>query len=71
MPGSAVGQLPDPPVGVGLAGADELVAAPELDADAGRGQAALGVEDVGGDGHRATLRKQGESGDVSGRTTPK
>ena len=46
----------DPAVGVGLAGADELVAAPELDADAGGGQAALGVEDVGGDGHRREPR---------------
>ena len=51
VPGSAVGELADAAVDVGLAGADELVAAPELDADAGRGHAALGVEDVGRDGH--------------------
>ena len=35
MPGRGVGELADAPVGVGLARADELVAVPELDADAG------------------------------------
>ena len=45
-----VGELPDPPVRVGLAGPDEIVLPPDLDAHAGNRHAALGVEDVGGDG---------------------
>ena len=54
--GTAVGELADAPVGVGLARAGELVAAPELDANAGGGRAALGVEHVGRDGHGTTVR---------------
>src|SRR5262249_62022176 len=54
-PGPCRPELVDPSVIVGLAGADELVAPPELDVDAGRGPPALGVEDVGRDRHRHSL----------------
>ena len=52
---SAVGELADAAVGVGLARADELVAAPELDRDAGCGLPAFGVEHVRRDRHRHSL----------------
>src|SRR5262249_60073521 len=47
--------LADRSVVVGLAGADEIPAPPELDVDARRGPAALGVEDMGRDRHRHSL----------------
>src|SRR5437588_127427 len=53
-PGGDVGELPDAPVAVRLAGGDELVAAEELDEHACRGPAIRRVEDVGGE-HQANL----------------
>ena len=56
VPGSSVRELADAAVGVGLRRGDELVAAVELDADAGRRAAARGVEDVGREVIGANLR---------------
>jgi hypothetical protein len=54
----AGGELRDPPVVVRLAGSDRLAAMEELDADAARGCALAGVEDVGRerDAHGRNLR---------------
>ena len=54
----AGGELRDATVAVRLAGADRLAAPEELDADAARGRALAGVEDVGRerDAHGRNLR---------------
>ena len=54
----AHGELRDPTIVVRLAGADRFAAAEELDADAARGRALAGVEDVGRqrDAHGRNLR---------------